>query len=167
MEIKGFIYGIQLISSSNNTLFRNSIKNSDNGIYIYASSNNKVYHNIFINNTNQVYVYNSASNAWDNGCEGNYWSNYLGSDSDGDGIGDTPHVIDENNQDNFPLMAPYLVGDVNHDGIVDDLDLLNLSEAYGSKLGDDNWNCHSDFNENGIVETSDLFDLSKNYRKTA
>ena len=26
---------------------------------------------------------------------------------DGDGIGDRPYVIDENNQDNYPLMDPY------------------------------------------------------------
>jgi len=47
------------------------------------------------------------SNAWDNGFQGNYWSNYTGKDNDGDGIGDTPHLIDENNQDNFPLMKVY------------------------------------------------------------
>jgi hypothetical protein len=37
---------------------------------------------------------------------GNYWSDYNGTDSDGDGMGDTPYIIDENNQDSYPLMAP-------------------------------------------------------------
>ena len=52
-----------------------------------------------------VYWYNSA-NFWDNGISGNYWSDYAGTDNNADGIGDTPYVLNENNQDNYPLMAP-------------------------------------------------------------
>ena len=37
----------------------------------------------------------------------NYWSDYNGKDNNGDGIGDTPYIIDEKSQDNNPLMAPY------------------------------------------------------------
>ena len=43
-------------------------------------------------------------NIWDNGFEGNYWDNYNGTDGDGNGIGDTPYIINENNQDNYPLV---------------------------------------------------------------
>jgi hypothetical protein len=46
-------------------------------------------------------------NIWDDGFEGNYWSNYTGVDVDRDGIGDTSHVIDTNNVDNYPLMGVF------------------------------------------------------------
>lgn len=48
-------------------------------------------------------------NIWDNGTTGNYWSNYNGTDNNGDGIGDTPYVIDHNNQDNYPLMTEFII----------------------------------------------------------
>ena len=47
-------------------------------------------------------------NYWDNGQQGNFWSDYNGIDNNNDGIGDTPYIIDENNSDNFPLMMPYV-----------------------------------------------------------
>jgi parallel beta-helix repeat protein len=50
-----------------------------------------------------------SSNHWDNGEKGNYWSDYKGSDSNGDGIGDTAYYLYENNQDNYPLMNPVAV----------------------------------------------------------
>ena len=50
-----------------------------------------------------------AAAFWDNDGEGNYWDDYAGSDDNGDGVGDTPYIIDENNQDNFPLMEPVII----------------------------------------------------------
>ena len=46
---------------------------------------------------------------WNKGTKGNFWDNYTGIDNNGDGIGDTPYIIDENNQDNYPLMAPVTI----------------------------------------------------------
>lgn len=36
----------------------------------------------------------------------NYWDDYSGSDSNGDGIGDTPYTGINDSQDNYPLMGP-------------------------------------------------------------
>src|SRR5450759_1947936 len=57
----------------------------------------------------QASFYGSYSNNWDNGTIGNYWSDYRGTDSNHDGIGDTPYVIDSNNKDNYPFMSPSLI----------------------------------------------------------
>ena len=93
--------------SQYNLIVANILINNQNGISLYDSSNNRIYKNNFINNTIQVYDNKSTSiNTWQNNSEGNYWDDFNGIDSNGDGIGDTPYILDENNQDNYPLMNP-------------------------------------------------------------
>jgi parallel beta-helix repeat protein len=73
----------------------------------YHAENNTFYRNVFVNNSYNVRVEAPYYvNYWDNGEEGNYWDDYTGIDNDGDGIGDSLHVLYENNQDNYPLMEP-------------------------------------------------------------
>jgi len=72
------------------------------------SANNLIFHNNFINNTIQVSS-SGSTDFWDNGQQGNYWSDYNGTDSNQDGIGDTPYIIEENNTDRYPLMAQYVI----------------------------------------------------------
>jgi len=67
------------------------------------------YHNNFLS---PITIQEGANHIWDNGREGNYWSNYNGTDANGDGIGDTPYVIDDNYQDRYPLMAPFDIDSV-------------------------------------------------------
>jgi len=100
--------GLNLRGFNNNTICQNNITDNQNGIDLYRSSNNIIYHNNFINNTCQAYC-NESINVWDQDYPtgGNYWSDYVGIDSNHDGIGDTEYVIVENNTDRYPLMNPW------------------------------------------------------------
>jgi len=107
--------GIELDFSSNNTINGNNITNNDTGILVYVSSfDNAIYHNNFIGNTQQVLISTSGqANIWDDGAgKGNYWSDYEekyphATEIDGSDIWDTPYVIDENNQDNYPIVPEF------------------------------------------------------------
>jgi len=100
--------GIWLDGGSNNIIIRNNITDNAKGIFISATKNSTVYHNNFVNNTFHVYIYGNypVTSMWDNGSQGNYWDNYTGVDNNGDDIGDSPYVIEENNRDNYPLTNP-------------------------------------------------------------
>jgi len=104
---------IYISSSSNNTIFGNNITNNERGITIYDSIGNMISHNNLINNQKYQIHLRDANTTWDDGYPsgGNYWSDYKGTDNDGDAIGDTPYVIDENNTDNYPLMVPIKIFD--------------------------------------------------------
>jgi len=90
-----------------NIVFGNNITHNNYGIGIGEVFDNTIQHNNFVNNSLHVDAGDNSNDIfWDNGEEGNYWDNYSGLDSDEDGIGDTPYVINEDNHDNYPLMAP-------------------------------------------------------------
>jgi parallel beta-helix repeat protein len=121
-------YGLQLTKSNNSRIFNNLIlNNSYAGMYIHESSSANVffentikdnfiglwsqnsqpsifYHNNFVNNTNQALI--DISMIWDNGEEGNYWSDYEGIDVDLNGIGDSEYPI-AGDKDKYPLMGAF------------------------------------------------------------
>jgi parallel beta-helix repeat protein len=99
--------GIDFYQSSNNTLAFNNIVNNNYGILLRFNSTNTFCKNNFINNTNQAYSFMNVS-VWDNGAEGNYWSDYGGKDPDQDGIGDKAYSISNSNVDMHPLMGPIM-----------------------------------------------------------
>jgi parallel beta-helix repeat protein len=113
------LVGIYLYFTSSNIIIENNITANRAGILFEYAYNNVIYHNNFIGNVpEQVNTSPAQSNTWDNGYPsgGNYWSDYTGVDeysgpyqneTGSDGIGDTPYVIDENNTDRYPLMAPF------------------------------------------------------------
>jgi len=110
-------FGVYIYRSSFETVFGNNITNSSAyGIAADFSSSIKIYHNNLLNNQHQVDM--DSVNILDDGYPsgGNYWDDYAGVDyysgahqniTGSDGIGDTHRIIDANNLDNYPLMAPY------------------------------------------------------------
>jgi len=108
-------YGIYSWKSSNCSIYENTLTNNDYGVWLESESsfpNNRFFHNNFVDNYQHVHIYIAGSyisghNFWDNGFEGNYWSNYTGLDLDPDGIGDSSHVIGANNTDDYPLMGMF------------------------------------------------------------
>ena len=113
----GFGYGTL------NIIAGNYIANNEEGIYfggnppVLGASNNTLYRNSLINNTKQVNDYHWTTsfsspsiNTWDNGKEGNYWSDYKdrypnATELNSSGIWGTSYVLDQYNKDNYPLMS--------------------------------------------------------------
>jgi parallel beta-helix repeat protein len=100
--------GIALMNATSNTASGNTITASSmSGIWVFLSSNNKFHHNKLTNKIQvQIDDLQIWNNTWDNGKEGNYWSDYSGTDTNGDGVGDKAYVIDDNNLDHYPLATP-------------------------------------------------------------
>jgi len=99
-----------LFYHSRNNLLRGNImaNNSQYGVFLESSSTNKILQNNFVDNIASQCRSIDSANSWDNGVEGNYWSDYDGTDTNRDGIGDAPYLVEKNCQDNCPLMAMFL-----------------------------------------------------------
>jgi hypothetical protein len=127
--------GVSLVSCSNNQIFENNLTS----IRLLIGSNNTFFDNYIkvleldgfaVNNTFygntfaaglEVRFNDAETTLWDNGTIGNYWEDYNGTDSNGDGVGDSPYVItgvkwDTDvggivsvvcGQDDYPLMLPF------------------------------------------------------------
>jgi hypothetical protein len=126
MRILNFLYGIEGVNSNNNTIINCYIADCGRSINQpsnFLIANNTIASGIFIDSTHADNVI-TQNNMIPEGNYGdypaaylvgvflatqptvymNYWSDYNG--TDGDGIGDTPYIINEENQDNYPLMSP-------------------------------------------------------------
>jgi parallel beta-helix repeat protein len=110
-------HGIVITATESNTVSGNTLEYNEVGISLLGNSQ-VIFLNNFINNTIQAYssewhMFNfkplpNGVHVWDNGEQGNYWSNYAASDSNKDGVMDEPYIIDSvrNNKDHYPLAQP-------------------------------------------------------------
>jgi parallel beta-helix repeat protein len=99
--------GIGLSGASYIILWNNNISlNHFSGIHIISlTNNNAFFHNNIIGNTIQVKA-EDLSKYWYHPdlLEGNYWSDYNGTDTNGDGIGDTDIPHPDSDYDNYPFV---------------------------------------------------------------
>lgn len=92
---------------------RNALAFNDIGVLMMpAVKRNQLHDNIFLDNLEQVGVKGGGSNPrdelGDNGWNGNFWSDYVGYDAAGDGMGDLAHRADslfENLTDRYPSLG--------------------------------------------------------------
>jgi len=160
------LYAIDVrYSSDNNLIYGNNAINNFKPIRLSNSSNNIIYHNNFINYTKGPAVY-ALTNTWDNGYPsgGNYWSDYTGVDEKsgpnqdqpgGDGIGDTPYILYENNQDRYPLMKPWKM--------VHDIAIINLTFSTENPKMNETLHIYVTVQNRGNF--TETFDVSVNYTR--
>jgi nitrous oxidase accessory protein NosD len=128
------IKGIALYNiGADNRIVSNNFQENYEGILINTHQgvwfNNFIYGNNFNHNSENVvvaFIRNPPVNFWCNRTVGNYWSNYNGTDANGDGIGDSPYIIEttytdyeqfrkvtvEEGRDNYPSMTPFDIAPV-------------------------------------------------------
>ena len=107
------IVGIML-SESKNMIEGNYIRGNEYGVFLgenqpgCGTEDIIVVNNSFMNNLVQFggCVCEEACNSTRTGIVGNYWSDFVGADADGDGFLDTAYVIDDKHQDPQPLANP-------------------------------------------------------------
>jgi len=127
--IVNFSVGVGNVNTNTNTIIGCYIADCFTGINVVGRPNNVlIKNNTFVNNVNPISIAYSGDvhviteNSFINGnfiivwlspqpdVDKNYWSDYNGTDADGDGVGDTPYVYGGNAEskylDEHPLMEP-------------------------------------------------------------
>jgi len=113
-NISNNYYGIYIEQNTNSLMIvENDISYNENlGLYInkFSNNDNLIHHNNFVNNNNDGIqaLDNGTNNVWNTNTEGNYWSDWTGPDTDGNGIVDDGYLINgtAGTYDLFPLTEP-------------------------------------------------------------
>ena len=93
--VAGNARGFFIYDAEYNTLRGNLVVDNLVGMHVWAGSkNNQAERNDFVANREQVRYVAARDEVWGRR-EGNHWSNYLGWDRNGDGIGDVPYEAND------------------------------------------------------------------------
>lgn len=157
-------YGIWLVAAGaeNNIFTGNTLSNNNSGCEIHGSTvaniltgntfsnnsrygvrlagdavDNQVYNNNFIDNDIQATVYLTTGSLFSKPSPvgGNYWSDYTGIDSDGDGFGDTPYFF-IGGQDDLPWVVQdgWVSPQVRTEQLATEIVALNLPQGTTNSL---------------------------------
>ncbi len=88
-------YGIYLEGAGSNVITYSNLANNSYGVYLSAATGQRIYNNNFINNTTQSFVNGGSDDLFyrDPPFGGNYWSNYVGRNENGDAFYDDPYAF--------------------------------------------------------------------------
>lgn len=102
-----------------NVFFGNAARENNHGLRMDKCSDNLIYGNSFADNKINAYE-NASRNIW-NTTVGNYYDDYSGRDTDGDGIGEMPYQLPSQGFPSFdyrPSIRPYAPGEVDRDDLM-------------------------------------------------
>ena len=54
----------------------------------------------------------NQQNIWNQNQQGNYYNNYMGTDTNKDGIGDDPNIIKNQTLGNYPIINPVNINQI-------------------------------------------------------
>ena len=87
--------GLFFYSSTDNEIHENVMRENAIGMKVWAGTvDNRIRGNAFLGNETQVFYVAAQDLVLDADQGGNFWSDYLGWDQDGDGRGDRPYRVD-------------------------------------------------------------------------
>jgi PGF-pre-PGF domain-containing protein len=169
-------YALQFDNSNNTNIISNTIYDNYQFSIQFQdpSSGSLIYNNNFTNNN---ITYANGNNTWNTSKRsgtniiggpylgGNYWSDYTGEDTDGDGIGDSNHSISGLAVDEYPLVTdsypsqenPYPSSGSTNIHLTPNLN-ITVDDVFGDSL-DAHWYSNStgtwdEFGTNTSIDTS-------------
>jgi parallel beta-helix repeat protein len=111
--------GVSIRRGCGHFVYGNTVsENGDSGLRMFDVEGSDIHHNNFVDNGENARSEwtGDAANSWDDGSEGNYWSDYEekypdAQEIDGTGVWDTPYEIpyESGEKDNYPRVEPFEV----------------------------------------------------------